>query len=522
MSAYAERPWLALYGQLPPRMEAAVPELASALETAAGASADAVAVIDADAGPITYAGLAELARGLAAALAERGVERGSRVAVMLQNVPEYLVTQWAAWRLGGVLVPLNPMWKARELVYYLRDSGAVGVVHAAESEREIEAALAEAPVGFRMDEGDVRRLAGEHRGRHTETVAAQPQDPAYLTYTSGTTGEPKGAINTHGNVAYSATVYQRWMQLSPEDMNLGVAPLCHITGLIAGMAVSLLARMPLVLFGRFDAARLLDLAERHRGTFTVAAFTVYLALLDQPGLRSRDLAALRKAYSGGAPVSPSVVERFETATGAYIHPIYGLTETTSPSHATPLGARAPIDAATGALACGIPVPSTDCRVVDVETRQEVPPGEVGELVIRGPMVVPGYWNRPEATQHTIPEGWLHTGDVGKMDANGWFYIVDRAKDLINAAGYKIWPREVEDVLYQHPAVREAAVVGVPDPYRGETVKAFVALREPVSESDLIQFCRERLAAYKYPRRIEVVDEVPKTSTGKFLRRALRR
>jgi long-chain acyl-CoA synthetase len=237
---------------------------------------------------------------------------------------------------------------------------------------------------------------------------------------------------------------------------------------------------------------MLDLAERHSGSFTVAAFTVYLALLDQPGLPTRNLSALRKAYSGGAPVSPTVVERFESATGTYIHPVYGLTETTSPTHATPLGARAPVDADTGALACGVPLLSTHCQVVH-RLRSGLRPG-----------------------------GWLHTGDVGKMDAEGWFYIVDRVKDMINAAGFKVWPRDVEDVLYQHPAVREAAVVGVPDPYRGETVKAFVALREPVSEQELIDFCRQRMAAYKYPRVVEVVDEVPKTTTGKFLRRALRR
>lgn len=519
--AYSSRPWLESYGGVPADMEPAVPELASVLWTAAAERPDAVAVQDWERGAITYSELAADAEALSWALAERGLGPGLRLAVMLQNVAEYLSLQWAAWRLGAILVPLNPMWKAREIAYHLRDSGASGVVHGTEARAEVEAALAEVRTGFRLDGEAVRTLVRECRGRSAKPVRVRPEDPAYLTYTSGTTGDPKGAINTHGNVAYSATMYCTWMALGPEDVNLAAAPLCHITGLIAGMAVSILARMPLVLIGRFDAARAVEAMEHHRVSFTVAALTAYLALLDQPGLASRRLGGLCKAYSGGAPVSPAVVERFEAATGAYIHPVYGLTETTSPSHATPLGTRSPVDAETAALACGLPLPSTHCRVVDVVSREEVPPGEVGELAIRGPMVVPGYWGRPEATEHTFPDGWLHTGDVGKMDSQGWFYVVDRVKDMINAAGYKVWPREVEDVLYQHPAVREAAVVGVPDSYRGETVKAYVALREPVAEQELIGFCKARMAAYKYPRLVEVVDEVPKTTTGKFLRRALR-
>jgi long-chain acyl-CoA synthetase len=519
--AYSSRPWLKNYGGLPADMEADVPELAGALWTAAEERPDAVAVQDWERGAITYSELAGDADALSWALAERGLGPGLRLAVMLQNVPEYLSLQFAAWRLGAILVPLNPMWKAREVAYHLRDSGASGVVHGTDVRAEVEAALGKVPTSFILDGDAVQRLAREHRGRSVRPVQVRPEDPAFLTYTSGTTGDPKGAINTHGNVAYSATMYRRWMALSPEDVNLGAAPICHITGLIAGIAVSVLARMPLVLIGRFNADRALEAIERYRVTFTVAAFTAYLALLERPGLAGRRLGGLCKAYSGGAPVNPAVVEKFEAATGAYIHPIYGLTETTSPSHATPLGTRAPVDAETGAIACGVPLPSTHCRVVDIESREEVPPGQVGELAIRGPMVVPGYWNRPDATEHTLPGGWLHTGDVGKMDSEGWFYIVDRAKDMINAAGYKVWPREVEDVLYQHPAVREVAVVGVPDDYRGETVKAFVTLREPVAERDLIEFCKARMAAYKYPRLVEVVDELPKTTTGKLLRRALR-
>jgi long-chain acyl-CoA synthetase len=312
------------------------------------------------------------------------------------------------------------------------------------------------------------------------------------------------------------------MSLTPDDVVLGVAPLFHITGLIAALTASMLVPMPLVLGFRFDPATVLELIERHRPTFTVGAITVFIALMNDPAASERDVSSLAKVYSGGAPIAPAIVDRFEERFGAYIHNIYGLTETTSPSHAVPLGARAPVDPTSGALSVGVPIFDSVVRVVDDEGR-DVPVGEVGEFVTSGPQVVPGYWQKPEETANALPGGALRTGDVGFMDADGWFYVVDRKKDQINASGYKVWPREVEDVLYEHPAVREAAVVGVPDEYRGETVKAFVSLRPDATATpdELIAFCRERMAAYKYPRQVELVDELPKTVTGKILRRELR-
>ena len=241
-----------------------------------------------------------------------------------------------------------------------------------------------------------------------------------------------------------------------------------------------------------------------------------------PTAGDRDLSSFSKVYSGGAPIAPAMVEAWERQFGAYIHNIYGLTETTSPSHIVPRQRRAPVDPTSGALSVGIPIFNTIVRVVD-ERGEELPVGEIGEFETSGPQVVRGYWGKPEETAHALPGGALRTGDVGFMDEQGWFYVVDRKKDLINVAGYKVWPREVEDVLYEHPAVREAAVVGVPDEYRGETVKAFVSVKpgRETSPEELIAFCRERLAAYKYPRRVELLDELPKTPTGKILRRELR-
>jgi long-chain acyl-CoA synthetase len=329
-------------------------------------------------------------------------------------------------------------------------------------------------------------------------------------------------MNTHGNVVFNAQAYRDWMQLDEHDVVLAVAPLFHITGLIAHVAVCLLVPMPMVLGYRFDAATVLDLIERYRTTFTVGSITVFIALMNDPSAAGRDLSSLTKVYSGGAPIAPPVVEAFEREVGAYIHNIYGLTETTSPSHAVPFGGRAPVDPTSGALSVGVPIFNTVVRVVD-DDGKEVAVGEIGEFVTSGPQVVPGYWGKPEETAHALPGGELHTGDVGFMDSDGWFYVVDRKKDMINAAGYKVWPREVEDVLYEHPAVREAAVVGVPDDYRGETVKAFVSLRpgQDVAPEELIAFCKERMAAYKYPRFVDIVGELPKTVTGKILRRELR-
>jgi long-chain acyl-CoA synthetase len=266
------------------------------------------------------------------------------------------------------------------------------------------------------------------------------------------------------------------------------------------------------------------MVEKWRATFCVAAITAYIALMNDPAAASADFSSMTKCYSGGAPVAPGVVDQFQAKLGVRIHNIYGLTESNSPSHATPLGTQGPVDPASGALAIGVAIPNLDARIVDLaDPSRELPPGEAGELAMRGPMMFPGYWNKPEATAAAFHDGWFLTGDVAVMDAEGWFYIVDRKKDMIVASGFKVWPRDVEDVLYQHPAVRECAVIGVPDDYRGETVKAFVALKqgEAAGGDEIIAFCKERLAAYKYPRLVEFVPEIPKTATGKFLRRALR-
>jgi long-chain acyl-CoA synthetase len=548
-SSYHDRPWRRLY---PPGTPADItPTHADALSmwrASAGAGAGRPFLYYFGAA-VPAATVEAESDALAVALAARGLARGDRIALYLQNVPQFLIGLLAAWKLGAIAVPVNPMLKERELRYVLTDCGARAIISLqdlwnsvaskAVEGTAVEAMITTSPLDYlggqevpRILDGidrvatpgaaDLTGLLREHAGARPAPVTLGPDDVAVLTYTSGTTGEPKGAMNTHGNVTFNACVYRDWIGLTPDDVVLAGAPLFHITGLIGHAAVAMLVPMPMVLGYRFEPATIGRLAERHRCTFAIMAITAFTALANDPSVAECDLSSLTKVYSGGAPIAPSIVERFEREVGPYIHNIYGLTETTSPSHAVPFGRRAPVDPASGALSVGVPVFNTVVRIVD-DSGNDLPPGEVGEIATSGPMVVPGYWNRPEATARTLPGGELRTGDVGFMDADGWFYLVDRKKDMIVASGYKVWPREVEDTLLRHPAVREAAVIGVPDAYRGETVWAYVSLRPGASAApeELIGFCREQLAAYKYPRRVEVLPELPKSPAGKLLRRELR-
>jgi long-chain acyl-CoA synthetase len=445
---------------------------------------------------------------LACHLAGRGVRAGDRVALYLQNVPAFPIALIAAWKLGAIAVPINPMLREREVAGILDDCGAKAAI-ALDS---LADRLPTLPV--LLATSDAGTFAELPTGEQPPAVSVAPGDVATLCYTSGTTGPPKGAMNTHANVIFTSRVWHDWPGLGEGDVNLALAPLFHITGLIAGVGASLYGALPLVLGHRFEPEATLELIARHRPTFTVAAITAFQALMRSPGFADADLSCLRAVYTGGAPVAPAVADAWREATGVALHDAYGLTETTSPLTLTPQGSRGP------AGSVGVPVWETSVEILG-DDGAVLGAGEVGEIVAAGPQVVPGYWGKPEETAHALPDGRLRTGDVGYLDEEGWLYIVDRRKDMIIASGYKVWPREVEDVLYTHPAVTEAAVVGVPDEYRGETVKAFVAVRSAVEPDELIGFCRERMAAYKYPRLVEIVDELPKSATGKVLRRELR-
>ncbi|MCH1866199.1 AMP-binding protein [Nocardioides sp. CFH 31398] len=549
MSVYDERPWLGLYGDLAPDI---TPEHADGLSLfAAGLAADpdGVAVHYFD-GVVTRRELDEASDALASALLARGFGAGDRLAVYLQNVPQFVVCLVATWKAGGTMVSINPMSRARELTYLLADSGATVLVcleHLydevardvlAGEGHQVGLVLTTSPLDHqtrdderlfaglerRRHEGttDLAELIDEHRGQQPPAVSFAPDDVAFLTYTSGTTGVPKGAMNTHGNVVFTAQTYRDWARFEAGGSMLGIAPLFHITGLIGHVAVSFAAPMPLVLAYRFETDVVLDAMLEHRPAYTIGAITALNALLGSPRFTREHVESFRTVYSGGAAISPAAERRFREATGLQVHNAYGLTETTSPMTLTPRGTPSPVDPGSGALSVGVPIWSTVVRIQD-EAGEDLPLGEVGEIVADGPQVVAGYWGKPEETAANLPGGALRSGDVGFMDAEGWIYIVDRKKDMINASGYKVWPREVEDVLAEHDAVRESAVVGVPDEKRGETVKAFVSLvpGSQVTPEELIAHCKERMAAYKYPRTVEVIDELPKTVTGKILRRELR-
>ena len=548
MSIYDEKPWLSRYDQdQPAEISLEHADALAMFRASVGRNPDGD-IIRYFGGRITTRELDELSDAFAIALRDLGVGNGVRVALYLQNVPQFVIGLVATWKAGAIAVPVNPMYRARELEAVLRDSGARVLVCLQSLYRDVAASVmggtgvaavvttSELEYRSRDDPRvfagiepiecagtqDMAELIERFRGQAPGPVSFTASDPACLTYTSGTTGPPKGAMNTHGNVVFNSQAYRQWCRLGPDDVVLGVAPLFHITGLIAHVTLSLLLGAPLVLFYRFEPSVAIETIRDERPTFTIGSITVFIALMNAPNAERGALASLTKTWSGGAPIPPSAVKAFQAQFGQYIHNAYGLTETTSPSHLVPSGATAPVDDASGALSVGVPVYNTVVRIVG-DDGQDLPAGEVGEIVTSGPMVVPGYWHKPEETEHALPGGALHTGDVGYMDADGWFYIVDRKKDQINAGGYKVWPREVEDVLYQHESVREAAVVGVPDAYRGETVKAFVSLRpgKTATADELISFCRSQMAAYKYPRQIEFLDELPKTVSGKLLRRELR-
>ncbi|MET9951781.1 AMP-binding protein [Streptomyces sp. NPDC006339] len=484
---------------------------------------------------------------LAAAFEARGTGRGDRVGVYLQNVPQYALVLLALWKLGATALGLNPMYRRQELRRIVDDSGAVGVVCADEDVHETLGTLAGSSVRWLIStsaldyqskndprvfatterlapapDGDLVALIGEFEGRGPSPVEPTRDDVAFLTYTSGTTGPPKGAMNTHGNVLSVVGTCASWMGVGDGDVVFAMAPLFHITGAVVNATISLLTDTTLVLAGRFHPEVVLEAFAEHQVTYTIGSITAYNAIFQLPQAGPGHFASVKALYSGGAPIPPATVERFRERFGVYLHNGYGMTETTSAVIAVPPGERAPVHLPSGTLSVGKPLPHLTARVVDLHGRP-VPCGEQGELELSGPQVVPGYWGKPEATRHAMPEGRLRTGDVAVIDAEGWVYLVDRLKDQINVSGYKVWPREVEDALYEHPSVLEAAVVGQPDAYRGETVVAYVSLKAGLNATaeELIAFSRDRLAAYKCPRTIHFLADLPKTQSGKIRRAELR-
>ncbi|GAA3733740.1 hypothetical protein GCM10022239_07430 [Leifsonia bigeumensis] len=478
---------------------------------------------------------------------DRGVVKGDRVAVYLQNIPYHPLVLLALWKLGAIGVLVNPMYRGSELRRLIDDSGAIGIVAGRRSLAETRAALEDSSVRWVLSasdtafqtrddprvfdglppaetspDGDLEAVAASASRPRLRAIELTGDDTAFLTYTSGTTGPPKGAMNSHRNVLHAIDNFSEWIGLGQKDVVLAIAPMFHITGMVINAGIALLGGATLVLTARYHAEVVADAFKEHGVTFTIGSITAFNAFFALPQVDESYFRSVRLLYSGGAPIAPSTISRFQERFGHYLHNVWGMTETTAGGIAVPAGAVAPVDPRSGSLSIGMAMQNVTVRIID-ESGADVPAGEEGELEFSAPQVISGYWGNPEATASTFPDGRLRTGDVAVKDEDGWIFLVDRLKDLINASGFKVWPREVEDALYEHPAVFEAAVVGEPDEYRGETVVAYVSLNPGhlVGPEELIAFTKERLAAYKYPRRVRIVDALPKTVTGKIRRAELR-
>lgn len=490
---------------------------------------------------LSYQELDDWSDHLSAWLLDGRAGAGDRVFVSLQNVPQFAIAVLAIWKAGAIPVLGNPMYRERELRVLFADcSPKVSICHPAQLS-DLRAAAGPAGLLLVTDphalhgQEQIRALWPEaqcseqdlivslrHSHRRRASHIPNSDEIALLLYTSGTTGVPKGAMLTHRNLLYTAKLGIIWFELDSHSRVLALAPLFHITGFVLHFCVSLVCEAALSLFLRFDAQVALRTIKEHQATFMIGAATAYIAMLNAYNSEEAPLRSITHAYSGGAPVPPALVENFLKKTGKRILTAYGMTETTAPTHAAPPHHVVPVDSATGAMAIGVPIPDTEAKIVD-DNDQLCAIGEAGELCVRGPQIMAGYWHRPDETAKTVVDGWMHTGDVGFMDRNGWFYLVDRKKDMIIASGFKVWPREVEDVLYSHPAVREVAVIGLRDRYRGETVKAFVSLNGSgtCTEAELIAHCRTHLAAFKCPAAVTILSDLPRTTSGKIMRHALR-
>ena len=465
---------------------------------------------------LTYAALDEAASRVAGLLKDRGLQPGDRVGVMLPNVPYFGVVYYGVLRAGGVVVPMNVLLKPREVEFYLSDSGAKHLVGWHEfgqpAEEGAQAAGADA---IMVKPGEFEQLLSG-APEAADDAERGPSDTAVILYTSGTTGTPKGAELTHANMLdncrYGGTELVR---VGERDVILGALPLFHSFGQTCCMNNAVLAGACLSMIPRFDPGKALEIIQRDGVTLFEGVPTMYHAMLHHPERERYDVSSLRTCVSGGSAMPVEVMRGFEDAFGCVVLEGYGLSET------SPVASFNHLDREHKPGSIGTPIKGVEMKVVD-EDDHELPPGEVGEIVIRGHNVMKGYWNRPDATAEVIRDGWLHTGDMARVDDDGYFFIVDRKKDMIIRGGYNVYPREIEEVLYEHPAVLEAAVIGTPDPAMGEEVGAAVVLRPgaEASADDIRSFVKERVAAYKYPRHIWFTDELPKGPTGKILKREI--
>ncbi len=559
----AGRPWLAHYApSVPHTIEIPEEPLTWLLDEASRRYGANVAV-EYYGTKLTYVQLEALANRFARALTRLGVGRGDRVSICLPNVPQFPIAFYGVLKAGAIAVPTNPLYTERELEHQLSDAGAKVAITleqlyptlaAVRHNTPVEHVILTSPADylpptlgalFRLKESVDRRRGGHASVRPPRAAAgfhdfktllgpahdrrgyevfelpapAAPGDVAVLQYTGGTTGIAKGAMLTHRNLLANAIQTWIWSEQSAAEphASLCVAPFFHVYGLTVGMNTSILAGARMVLLPRFTIKDTLKAIARYQPDLFPGVPTMYLALAREAEQHKTDMRSVKVCISGSAPLPLEVQRRFEAVSPARVVEGYGLTEASPVTHCNPVFG----DRRIGTI--GLPLPNTDSAIINPDTGEFLPPDGHGEIVVRGPQVMAGYWNRPDETEKVLRDGWLRTGDLGYMSDNGYFTIEDRAKDLIIAGGFNIFPREVDEVLYAHPKVLEAAVVGVPDEYRGETVRAYIVVKpgEHVTAEELDAFCKERLAAYKVPKQYEFRDSLPKTLVGKVLRRTLR-
>ncbi|WP_229592841.1 long-chain-fatty-acid--CoA ligase [Rossellomorea vietnamensis] len=479
---------------------------------------------------MTYRELQDSVTMFSSSLQHIGTKKGDRVAIMLPNCPQYVISYYGILTTGGIVTQVNPMSVERELIHLLNDSGAetimvldrfYPIIQSIQKETKVKTIIV---VSFQGEDHETDYTFDEFLklgdGR-ISPISIDPEDVAVLQYTGGTTGVSKGVMLTHSNILSNVMQSQRFFKESiqtGEERSLSVIPFFHVFGMNSCMNLSIYTANEMILLPRFELSEVLSTIKREKPTLFPGVPTMYVAITNHPSAEEYGIHSIKLCNSGSAPMPVELLNQFEKKTGAKILEGYGLSEASPTTHCNPAFAeRKP-----GTV--GIGLPSTDYKVVDIATgMKEVPPGDIGELIIKGPQVMKGYWNLPEETANALRDGWLYTGDIARMDDEGYVSIVDRKKDMIIASGYNVYPREVEEVIYEHPSVQEAVVIGVPDSYRGETVKAVIVLKagEKVSEQELMGFCQENMSSFKVPRIIEFRDELPKTSVGKILRRALR-
>ncbi len=514
---------------------------------------------------LSYAQLSSLANRFAVGLQRLGIKKGDRVAIALPNIPQYPIAFYGALKAGAIVVPTNPLYTPREMQHQLADSGArimvmlddfYPVVRAVRSNTALEHVILTSPADYlppvlrrlyplsrrgakypepRLVEKEIHEdrtlhFMSDMLRSHTRfgielfnlPVPTSSSDLAVLQYTGGTTGLSKGAMLTHRNLLANAMQTRYWTPKAREagEIVLCVAPFFHSYGMTVGMNLAIFAAATMVLLPRFKAKDVVKAIRRYRPTLFPGVPTMYQAIMREAGKHTEQLRSIKYCISGAAPLPAKVQQDFEAITHGRLVEGYGLSEASPVTHCNPL------DGNSRQGSIGLPLPGIDAAIIDQKSGQLLPPGQIGEIVVKGPNIMQGYWNRKEETEAAFFNGWMRTGDLGKMDEDGYFYIVERAKDLIIASGFNVFPREVEEVLFQHPFVQEAAVAGVPDEYRGETVAAFIVLKPGVPASEetkqsIIDYCKQHLAAYKVPKIVEFRESLPKSIIGKVLRRELR-